>query len=310
MAKPDWLAIVDDEVVLRLSPIALSQIEQERQQSIADGIEQEIIYRLDSAKLLSVLASSLGIASSRHGAIIVWTYFDDDANLALEQKAQTSPILRTLLSLDGDLTQKICQDILQHPHADRILAAHSYLISQISRQIVTAIADYVAQKTQPIEIAVISFTAAIFWSDLFAVIGKRFNLPIEALNTLTAQSTPIIVTVLVLIVWWLVKDIPVSRAIQRKIKQLFQNLITTLEKQYLQYIAIAAIVISVICSMGLDWISVDPNFQIIVADLKPWTEAYLPIALVSLRKRIAAMLGKVFLRIPFVVKLIFGRFIR
>jgi hypothetical protein len=62
--------------------------------------------------------------------------------------------------------------------------------------------------------------------------------------------------------------------------------------------------------MGLDQISANPTFQTIVADLKLWTEPYLPIALVSLRKRIAAMLGKVFLRIPFVVKLIFGRFIR
>lgn len=310
MARPDWLTIVDDEVVLRLSPIALSQIEQERQQNIADGIEQEIIYRLDSKKLLSVLASSMGIASSRHGAMIVWTYFDEDSTLALQQKTPTSPILRTLLALEGDLTQKICRDILQHPDADRILAAHSYLIGQISKQIVTVIADYVAKKIQPIEIAVISFTTAIFWSELLVVIGKRFSLPTVTLDIVTTQPTTIIVAGLVVIFWWLVKNIPFFKAIQKKIKQLPQNLITILGKQYLQYVAIAAIVISVICSMGLDQISTDPNFQTIVADLKLWTGLYLPIALVSLRKPIEALLGIVFLRIPFVMKLIFGRFIR
>jgi len=313
VAANQLIYIVDDQIVMRLSPIAIAQIDQDRLQSNARlGTKvgtKEILYKLDSSKLLQVLASSLGIASSRQGAIIIWTYFEADSSNA-EQEQLSAPILRTLITIDGDLTQKICQEILEHPSADLLLRVHSYLIGQISQQLTTAIADYIAKKIRPIEIICVTFTAAIAWNDQFVAISQRLNFPPQFINIFISQYSVILITLVAVVLWkfWSVKLLPIPR--QRAVARFFSNFQLFLGNQYLQYVAIAAVSIFIVCTIATTQNFFSPNTQIIISELKLWTKLYLPIALLSLRKPITRAIGKLFLRIPFLVKLIFGRFIR
>lgn len=63
MATPEWLAIVDDEISLRLNPNILEQIELD----VLSSPDHELIYKVNSQELLQVLASSVGMASRRQG---------------------------------------------------------------------------------------------------------------------------------------------------------------------------------------------------------------------------------------------------
>ena len=101
MATPEWLAIVDDEIILRLNPTVLTQIEQESQGFVERYDQNEdIIYNLNSQELLKVLASSVGLAPLSQGTIIIWTYYTDitDKNGSLSNLPDLNqlPILRTL----------------------------------------------------------------------------------------------------------------------------------------------------------------------------------------------------------------------
>ncbi|PZU99878.1 MAG: hypothetical protein DCE90_00875 [Pseudanabaena sp.] len=308
MTATQLISIVNDEVVVRLSPIAIAKIDQDRLQNPKPrGAAREILYKLDSSKLLQVLASSLGIASLRQGAIIIWTYFEEESRKSEDNQA---PILRTLITIDGDLTQKIRRDILEHPSADRLFKVHNYLIGQISQQLTTAIADYVAQKIRPIEIALVTFTAAIVWNDQVIAISQRLNFPQPLINILASQFSSILITIVAVVLWRLssLKVFPMLS--QRAIARLFSNLQLFLENSYLQFAAIAAVCIFMISSIALTQEIVSPDTRTIINELKQWTEIYLPVALICLRKLIIRAIGKIFLRIPFLMKLIFGRFIR
>jgi len=130
VAAPDWLAIVEEEIIVRLNPKVLAQIEEETSGfSDRHNRNGEIIYKLNNQELLQVLASSVGMTPSSQGAITIWTYYNDlprksrnagKAQLDQVSEVKPSPILRTLMNVDGDLSQKVCQDILQHPLSDRI----------------------------------------------------------------------------------------------------------------------------------------------------------------------------------------------
>ena len=90
VAMPNWLAIVDDEIKLWLNPSVLAQIELDTH-GLAD--KNEIIYRVNSQELLQVLASSVGMAAQRQGAIVIWTYYSD--NTVGLPEAEQQLILRT-----------------------------------------------------------------------------------------------------------------------------------------------------------------------------------------------------------------------
>lgn len=291
MATPDWLAIVDDEISLRLNPSVLTEIDLDTQSLAASGDrEDEIIYRVNNQELLQVLASGVGMASLRQGAIVIWTYYTDvtEGNVC-----ELSPILRTLISIDGDLSQKVCQDILKHPQSDRILKAHSFLVSQISRQFVTAIADYIEEKLRPFEIAIISFVTTVTWF-------KN--------SWLIAIAAPITV----LMVWWICSKLNLNLpTLPKDIQKIFANLIELLESKTFQVLAIA-----VVLTVFLGWVAIqvaipiDNRLHSLIITIQSYLELYLPIAIISLRKSIVSGLGSIFLRYPFFVKLIFGRFIR
>ncbi len=291
VATPDWLAIVDDEISLWLSPSVLMEIDLDTQSLAASGDrEDEIIYRVNNQELLQVLASGVGMASLRQGAIVIWTYYTDvtEGNVC-----ELSPILRTLISIDGDLSQKVCQDILKHPQSDRILKAHSFLVSQISRQFVTAIADYIEEKLRPFEIAIISFVTTVTWF-------KN--------SWLIAIAAPITV----LMVWWICSKLNLNLpTLPKDIQKIFANLIELLERQISQVLAIA-----VVLTVFLGWVAIqvaipiDNHWNSLIITIQSYLELYLPIAIISLRKSIVSGLGSIFLRYPFFVKLIFGRFIR
>ncbi|MFM7887699.1 MAG: hypothetical protein ACKPCM_13635, partial [Pseudanabaena sp.] len=76
MAAPEWLPIVEEEIIVRLNPKVLAQIEEDTS-GFSDRLNRDgdIIYRLNSQDLLQVLASSVGIAKSSQGAIVIWTYY-------------------------------------------------------------------------------------------------------------------------------------------------------------------------------------------------------------------------------------------
>ncbi|MCY7331375.1 MAG: hypothetical protein LH649_01680 [Pseudanabaena sp. CAN_BIN31] len=312
VATPDWLAIVDDEISLRLSPSVLAQIDLDTQGLATNDDRHAIIYKVNSQKLLQVLASSVGMASLRQGAIVIWTYYND--NIGNSSQVSESPILRTLISIDGDLSQKVCQDILKHPQSDRILKAHSFLVGQISRQFVTAIADYIEEKLRPFAIAIISFVTTVTWYEPLQNINKRFDLSANLIAPLANQRWLIAIAapITVLMVWGIYANLNLKLpTLPRNSQKIFTKLLKLLERQISQVLAIA-----VVLTLFLGWVAIqvaipiDNHWNNLIITIQSYLELYLPIAIVSLRKSIVSGLGPIFLRYPFFVKLIFGRFIR
>jgi len=309
VAKPDWLAIVDDEISFRLNPKILAQIALDTKGLTDDN---EIIYRVNSQELLPILASSVGIAAQKQGAIAIWTYYTDNVDILSE--AKPSPILRTLMNIDGDLSQKVCRDILKHPHADRILKTHSFLIGQISRQFLTAIIDYVEVKLRPFAIATVSFVTVITWCDPLQNLGKRFSFSADFTASLANQcwTMAIAAPIVVLMIWWIYAKLNLTLPPLPKFSQkLFTNLLKLLESQFFRLVAIAVAVILIFCGIAIQVaIPIDDHANSFIVTLEALVEPYLPVAIISLRKWIVSRLGKIFFRYPFFVKLIFGRFIR
>ena len=273
--------------------------------------ENEIIYRVNSQELLQVLASSVGMAAQRQGAIAIWTYYTDKIENSTETKQAL--ILRTLINIDGDLSQKVCLDILQHPQADRILKAHSFLVSQISQQFLTAIADYVEEKLRPFAIATVSFVTTITWCEPLQKLGKRLNLPENFSSVLTGQCWHIAIAapIVVLMIWWISSKLNLTLPDTPKLaKKLFANLLQLLESPIFRMLAVVAISILIFCWIALKFTNPISRANTWIGVLESYLEPYLPVAIISVRKWIVSWLGTIFLRYPFFVKLIFGRFIR
>lgn len=308
MATPNWLAIVDDEIRLWLNPSVLAQMELDLK---GLATENEIIYRVNSQELLQVLASSVGISAQRQGAIAIWTYYTDKDENSPDKNP--SLILRTLITIDGDLNQKVCQDILGHRHADRILKAHSFLISQISRQFLTAIADYVEEKLRPFAIATVSFATTITWCEPLQNLGKRLSLPESFSLFLTSQCwhMAIAAPIVVLMIWWVSAKLNLTLPSTPKlVERVFSRLLHLLESPIFRLVAVVVTVILIFCWIALKFTAPLGRPNTLIGLIEAYLEPYLPIAIISLRQWIVNALGKIFLRYPFFVKLIFGRFIR
>lgn len=328
MATPEWLAIVDDEIILRLNPTVLMQIEQESLGFVERYDQNEdIIYNLNSQELLQVLASSVGLAPLSQGALIIWTYYTDitDKNGSINNLSDLNqlPILRTLINIDGDLSQKVCQDILKHHLGDRILKAHSYIVGQISGQFVTAIANYIEVKLRPFTIAAISTATVFAWCEPLQKLGTKWQLPDVVIGN--CWNIIIAAPITVLAIWWINSKLPFKLPSLPKFNRNFASIfvqrlgkiiLKLLESRILRMVAIA-----VIASLVLMWLSgwllttfaqypIDGQLNRVIRNIESDIEAYLPIAIISLRKLIVNTLGKIFLRYPFFVKLIFGRFLR
>ncbi len=306
MAAPEWLAIVEEEIIVRLNPKVLAQIEDDTSGfSDRHNHDADILYKLNSQELLQVLASSVGIAKPSQGAIMIWTYYTEPtANIS---EGSSSPILRTLINIDGDLSQKVCQDILQHPLGDRIFQAHSFIVGQITRQLTTAIADYVEMKLRPFAIATISMVAVFTWCE-----PLRQHLHLSETILGNCWSIVIAAPITVLILWWLISKLPFRLPdLPKSLLDVGKWLAIILESRFLQIVAIA-----IITTLILGWLAVTfilPPHAIvsrIIYSIQNWVEPYLPFAIISLRKLIVGLLGKIFFRYPFFVKLIFGRFIK
>ncbi|MEA5478443.1 hypothetical protein VB774_12515 [Pseudanabaena galeata UHCC 0370] len=313
VATPDWLAIIDDEISLWLNPTVIDQIYLDTQ-DLANA--NEIIYRVNSRDLLKVLASSVGMAAKRQGAIAIWTYYTDKIGSLgnLSTTETDSPILRTLIHIDGDLSQKVCEDILYHPRADRILTTHSFVVGQISRQLLTAISDYVEQKLRPFAIATVSFTTTITWCDPLQNLGKRFSFSADLTAYLSnqcwamASAAPIVV----LMIWWIYSKLNLTLpSLPKSSQKFFTNLLGLLESQVFRLVAIAVVIILIFCWITIRVaIPIEARANSFIVTLESLVEPYLPVAIISLREWIVSGLGKIFFRYPFFVKLIFGRFVR
>jgi type IV secretory pathway VirB2 component (pilin) len=309
VATPDWLAIVDDEINLWLTPSVLAQIDRDTQ-----GVDtsNEIIYRVNSQELLQVLASSVGMAAQRQGAIAIWTYYNDQVRDLPD--AKPSPILRTLIHIDGDLSQKVAQDLLKHPQADRIVKAHSFLVSQISRQFITAIADYIEAKLRPFAIATVSFTTTITWCEPLQNLGKRLHLPESFSSFLTSQCwhMAIAAPIVVLIIWWISSKLNLKwPTLPKSSQKFFEKLLQLLESPIFRFVAIIVVIALILGWIAIKFvIPIDKQANSLIVMVESYLEPYLPIAIISLRQWIVSGLGKIFLRYPFFVKLIFGRFVR
>ena len=310
VSAPEWLAIIDDEIKFSLSPSVLFQIEKNILEANLEA-NSEIIYKLNSQKLLQVLASSLGMASLRQGAIVIWTYYNDlDGSPDLDTDVMRSPILRTLLNIDGKLSQKVCLDILSHPLGDRILQAHSYLVGQVSRQFVTAIADYVEAKLRPFTIATISMATAIAWCDPLQKLGQKYQLP----DVVIANCWSLIIAapIVVLLIWWINSRLSLRLpSLPKSAQQFGQFLLKLLESRAFQIVAIASIAILLISWLVITFghLPINGQLSLVIRGMVSYVEPYLPVAIISLRKLIVSALGKIFFKYSFFVKLIFGRFI-
>ena len=328
MATPEWLAIVDDEIILRLNPTVLTQIEQESLGFVERYDQNEdIIYNLNSQELLQVLASSVGLAPLSQGALIIWTYYTDitDKNGSLSNLPDLNqlPILRTLINIDGDLSQKVCQDILKHHLGDRILKAHSYIVGQISGQFVTAIANYIEVKLRPFTIAAISTATVFAWCEPLRKLGTKWQLPDVVIGN--CWNIIIAAPITVLAIWWINSKLPFKLPSLPKFNRNFASIfvqrlgkiiLKLLESRILRMVAIAVIAILVLMWLS-GWLlttfaqyPIDGQLNRVIRNIESDVESYLPIAIISLRKLIVNTLGKIFLRYPFFVKLIFGRFLR
>lgn len=322
MATPEWIAIVDDEIIVRLNPTVLTQIKQDIDDSVANS-DDEIIYKLNSQELLQVLASSVGIASLRQGAIVIWTYYSDQSeksdNLESLPNFKESPIVRTLMNIDGDMNQKICQDILIHPLGDRLLKNHSYIVGQISRQFITAIAEYIELKLRPFAIATISMATVFSWCEPLRNLGEKMQLPEAVIGN--CWRIIIAAPITVFIIWWINSKVPFKFSALPKFApkfdpKLFQNLgkaiLKFLESRILQTFAIAIIIILLLGWLinTFTYFPVDGQLSRIIHNIELYIKPYLPIALISMRRAIVNTLGKIFFRYSFFVKLIFGRFVR
>lgn len=328
MATPEWLAIVDDEIILRLNPTVLMQIEQESLGFVERYDQNEdIIYNLNSQELLQVLASSVGLAPLSQGALIIWTYYTDitNKNGSINNLSDLNqlPILRTLINIDGDLSQKVCQDILKHHLGDRILKAHSYIVGQISGQFVTAIANYIEVKLRPFTIAAISTATVFAWCEPLRKLGTKWQLPDVVIGN--CWNIIIAAPITVLAIWWINSKLPFKLPSLPKFNRNFASIfvqrlgkiiLKLLESRILRMVAIAVIAILVLMWLS-GWLlttfaqyPIDGQLNRVIRNIESDIEAYLPIAIISLRKLIVNTLGKIFLRYPFFVKLIFGRFLR
>lgn len=314
MAAPEWLAIVEEEIIVRLTPKVLAQIEEDtlgfRDRHNRD---EEIIYKLNSQELLQILASSVGIAPSSQGAIVIWTYYKDlpdrseHTDTPKLSEAKQSPILRTLMNVDGDLSQKVCQDILKHPLSDRIFKAHSFIVGQISRQFITALEDFVEAKLRPLAIATVSMVTVLTWCE---PLRQHFHLPDALIGN--CWSIIIATPIAALIIWWLISKLPFQLPdLPKSVLDIGKWLVVILESRILQIVAIAIIAILILGWLAVHFV-LPPNATLsrIIHNIQNYAEPYVPIAIVSLRKLIVSNLGKIFLRYSFFVKLIFGRFIK
>ena len=347
MSTPDWLAVVEDQIIVCLNPKVLTQIEHdnfENGENGDDGIdsEQEIIYRLNSQDLLGVLASSVGLSKiNRQGAIVIWTYYSDTNENFLsdpqnlseqlsEQLSERSPILRTLITIDGDMHQKVCYEILEHPLGDRILKAHSYIIGQISGQFKTVIGDYLDSKLRPLSLATISMVTVLTWCDPLRKIGKYLNLPDFVFGN--CWLTVAVVPIAIFIIWWFnsklsfrLPSLPnflnsggkfnqqsFQKNLQKNLQKFGKYLLRLLDGRIFRFVAIA--VIGCLCLswlfLALEKLPVDSQIVKVISMIESYIEPYLPIAIISLRKLIMDNLGTIFFKSAFIVKFIFGRFVR
>ena len=335
MSTPDWLAVVEGQIIVCLNPSVLTQIQHDNfENSDRHADDQETIYRLNSQSLLQVLASSVGLTKvNRQGAIVIWTYYSDtNDNFVndLQNLSQRSPILRTLINIDGDMHQKVCYEILEHPLGDRILKAHSYIIGQISGQFKTVIGDYLDSKLRPLSLATISMVTVLTWCDPLRKIGKYLNLPDFVFGN--CWLTVAVVPIAIFIIWWLnsklafrLPSLPdflnsggkfnqqsFQKNLQKNLQKFGKYLLRLLDGRIFRFVAIA--VIGCLCSswlfLALEKLPVDSQIVKVISMIESYIEPYLPIAIISLRKLIMENLGTIFFKSAFIVKFIFGRFVR
>ena len=335
MSTPDWLAVVEGQIIVCLNPSVLTQIQHDNfENSDRHADDQETIYRLNSQSLLQVLASSVGLTKvNRQGAIVIWTYYSDtNDNFVndLQNLSQRSPILRTLINIDGDMHQKVCYEILEHPLGDRILKAHSYIIGQISGQFKTVIGDYLDSKLRPLSLATISMVTVLTWCDPLRKIGKYLNLPDFVFGN--CWLTVAVVPIAIFIIWWLnsklafrLPSLPdflnsggkfnqqsFQKNLQKNLQKFGKYLLRLLDGRIFRFVAIA--VIGCLCLswlfLALVKLPVDSQIVQVISMIESSIETYLPIAIISLRKLIMENLGTIFFKSAFIVKFIFGRFVR
>ena len=316
MSAPEWLDIGDDhQINLRLNLKVLTQIEQDIKELktlntllIAD---REVIYPLDKQKLLKVFGSGVGAVSPYQGVIVIWTYYDDNSEEKSAQKLEItpkkSPVLRTVMHIDGDMTQKVRQNILSHPEADRILQAHGFAIAQISRQLTSAIADYLEEQIRPWVIATVSSVATYTWGESF------LHLPP---NQLWLWAIAIFLGVLaIFLISSKLKFLGLilsgfTQKLSSKFSQKLGRLIRKIFDNPLCQFGAIAIILSALIGLILTKFAIGHPLTWIIYNINFFAEPYLPLAIVSGRKMIMSLIGKLIFQFPCVIQFIFERVIK
>ncbi|MDX2254228.1 MAG: hypothetical protein NW214_01795 [Pseudanabaenaceae cyanobacterium bins.39] len=288
-----------DQVELRLDAKVLRQVDL-KNQSFFQGLE--IDCRIEHRDLSRLLETALGISPIAQGVIVIRTYCDE---ISLDK-----PIVRTLLSLDGDLSQKIHQVCLKHQHIDRIFAIHTYAVRQISQQLVKAIAKYLDSKLFPIKLFLFSLIGTLTLCD-----------PINAgVNYLTKHVLPnpllqwfvnfpwrclalAIALSLIALCTWLVfsklSDRRRSRQKSNRSQSLVTNLIklainkifvpigTILDQKVTQRLSWLAIAILLICWL-VNWqiVPISPNVLSVTKAIEANLEPTFSLALYSVRQTV------------------------
>jgi len=161
-------------------------------------------------------------------------------------------------------------------------------------------------KLRPYAIATVSMTAVFAWCE---PIRQHLHLPDFLSN---CWSMVIVAPITVLIIWWLISKLPFQLPdLPKSVLGILKWSGEILESRILQIVAIVIIV-----TLFSGWLAVkfvlpqNALLSSLTQSIQNFAEPYLPFAIISLRKLIVSILGKIFFHYPFFVKLIFGRFLK
>jgi hypothetical protein len=292
-----------DQVELRLNAKVLRQFDVQNEHFLADS---KVVCNIDRRDLVRLLETALGYSATSQGAIVIWTYYDE---ISPEQ-----PIVRTLLSLDGDISQKIYQPCLRYAYIDLIFKTHSYVIRQISQQLVITIANYLDSKLFPINLFFCSLIGSLTFCNAIDAIAKPW------LNQFLANPVflwfsnfpwrcwlvAIAFSLMVLCIWKLSSHLLENKSDRPQstlanlskltanfaINKIFIPLGQILDQGWVQKLAWVAIAMLGICwlillsDQYLKFISIDPRLLTLISNIEHILETTFSFSLYSVRQKI------------------------
>jgi type IV secretory pathway VirB2 component (pilin) len=164
------------------------------------------------------------------------------------------------------------------------------------------------------------------WCDPLRKIGRYLNLPDFVFGN--CWLTVAVVPIAIFIIWWFNAKLSFrlpsvanflnsegkfnQKFFQKNLQKFGKYLLSILDGRIFRLVAIAVIGCLFLSwlFLALEKLPVDSQIVKVISMIESYIEPYLPIAIISLRKLIMDNLGTIFFKSAFIVKFIFGRFVR